>query len=273
MKRPLSGSRVALVAGLFAVSFTAAQASVSLTSLNYAENFDSLPTTSVSGAFSLTAGVQAAVPGTTGWDGVKVSGTGSTNMNFSADNGSANAGALYSYGATGVTERALGSIASGSNVPAFGVEIVNNTGNSLASVSISYVGEFWRSSTSTQNVLSFGYGVSGGAASSSNYLTAASDMNAVAGLNLVGPAPVATNGLLDGNAAANQASVAATITFAAPLAPGQSLFLRWQDFNDLGNDAALAVDNFSLTATATPEPATLSLLVLSVVGMFMRRQR
>jgi hypothetical protein len=266
--RLLGGAAAAL--GLMV---STAPAAVILTTTSYSENFDTtLSGTSVSGAFSSTVGVQAAIPpggSSSGWDGAKIAGTGTTNMNFTVDNGGANSGAIYSYGSTGSGERALGALASGSNSAAVGVELVNNTGFAITEVSIRYLGEFWRSSTSTQNVLTFAY--LAGASGSTTYLT---DVAALpfASLNLVGPAPVAANGALDGNLPANQATFSGTIPVSVPV--GQSLYLRWQDFNDIGNDAGLAIDNFELTAKVVPEPATLTLLSLvglAVVGGLRRR--
>ncbi len=252
---------------------TTASAAVILTTTSYSENFDNtLSGVSVSGAFSSTAGVQAAIPpggSSSGWDGAKIAGTGTTNMNFTVDNGGANSGAIYSYGSTGSGERALGALASGSNAAAVGVELVNNTGKAITEVSVRYLGEFWRSSTSTQNVLTFAY--LAGTSGSTTYLTDAA-ATGFASLDLIGPAPVAANGALDGNLLANQATFSGTIPVAVP--QGQSLYLRWSDFNDVGNDAGLAIDDFELTATVVPEPATLTLLGLvglTVAGGLRRR--
>jgi hypothetical protein len=257
---------------------------VILSSNSYSENFNGTiaDATTVSGAFSATIGVQAAIPagstGASGWDGAKIAGTGTGNMNFVVDNGNSNSGALYSYGSTasGITpfdpERALGAVASGTNTGAFGVEIVNNTGAAIDAVSISYTGEYWRSSTSssgTPNTLTFGYEV--GASGSTGYLTSATAL-ASAALNLPGPVPVAVNGPLNGNDPLNQLPRAGMLT-GLNLANGQSLYIRWQDFNDQGNDAGLAVDNLKLTVI--PEPGSLTLialagLVLAAAGRRMR---
>ncbi|HEX3599223.1 MAG TPA: hypothetical protein VHU84_03720, partial [Lacipirellulaceae bacterium] len=208
----------------------------------YFENFDTTLSATSAATWSSTAGTQAAVPGTSGWDGVKLSGTGGTSMNYTVDNGSANAGAIYSYGTTAAADRALGSVASASNIAAFGVEFVNTSGSTINSLTIAYRGEFWRSSTTTQNTLTFAYTV--GASGSTNYLTASGE-TASSALNLVGPSPVTTNGALDGNALGNNANFSATLN-GLSWANGQSLYLRWQDKDDTGSDAGLAVDNFAL---------------------------
>ena len=56
----------------------------------------------------------------------------------------------------------------------------------------------------------------------------------------------ATAGALDGNAAANRASISATIGGLA-IPDGATFWIRWNDLNASGADDGLAVDNFSLT--------------------------
>src|SRR5215207_1664382 len=67
---------------------------------------------------------------------------------YRADTGNNNAGAIYSWGIAGVnplTERALGSVASGTPGNIFNaVRLVNNTGSIITSLIISFTGEEWR---------------------------------------------------------------------------------------------------------------------------------
>jgi hypothetical protein len=85
---------------------------------------------------------------------------------------------------------------------------------------------------------------------------------------------------LDGNLTANQASRSATITTFKGSAlvwnPGETLYFRWQDANEAGNDAGLAIDNFSLTAfSSVPEPSSMALagIVLGAGTWFRYRRR
>lgn len=254
------------VALLTALAVTApALASVSYTGGTYLENFDTLPSATVNGAFSATIGVQSPVPGPTGWDGAKIAGTGTTAANFIADFGDSNTGTLHSYGATGTGERALGALASGTNIMAFGLELINNSIDTFAEVTIAFDREQWRSSTTVANTLVFAYGLSGGAITSANYLSEASMSPFVAG-DLVGDAPVSPNGPLPPTVV----PVALTIT-GLTWSPGQSLFIRWSDANDGGSDAGLAVDNCQISAIV-PTPGAASLLALAgLVGLRRRR--
>ncbi|MBI5762566.1 MAG: PEP-CTERM sorting domain-containing protein [Planctomycetes bacterium] len=264
--------RVATVLALTALLITTANASASIILNSLApvsENFDTLINTG-STPLSATIGTQVGLGN--GWDGVKNSGTGASAMALIADTGTGNSGALYSYGnAAGNPERALGAVGSGSNAATFGVEIVNNTGVAITSIFISATAEFWRSSTSssgTPNTLTFGWGLSGGSSNSANYLTDVGSSNVLPGLNVVGPTPVTTNGALDGNLPANQAAISGMIL--TTLNPGASLFIRWMDVNDQGNDAGLAIDNLNIEVT--PEPSTLALLGLGAVALLRRRK-
>jgi len=131
---------------------------------------------------------------------------------------------------------------------AFGAEFSNNSNGTITSVTIAYKGEFWRSSTLAVNTLNFAYGFSGGSITSTNYLSNSTTLIAQSSLNLVGPAFVVTQSALNGNDSGNQTTVSATIN-GLSWAPGTSLYIRWTDSNDAGNDAGLAVDDFTLTGT------------------------
>lgn len=244
-----------------AVSHGAAFGSISLALPTYSENFDGKLTATAANAsvatWSTTVGVQSPVPGTSGWDGVKLAGSSTTTlMPYITSIGTSLTGGIYNFGAASAVDRALGTLGSGANAPGIGVELVNNTGALIDQVTISYTGEFWRGSTSVQNVLTFGYFLTG--VTSTNYLSAGG-ASSVAALDLLGPAPVTSNGPLDGNT--NNAPFAATFSVAWPI--GSSLFLRWQDVDNTGFDAGLAIDSFSLTGrqvvvvAAVPEASTI----------------
>ncbi len=247
---------------------TSATAQISFTGPAYFEAFNGLPTAPVTPSpFSATIGQQFVLTGQglTGWSAAKIAGTGTAAMPFGADAGTSASGAIISYGDVGSGERALGSLASGSNVPGFGLEIVNNAAYTITDVTLKFDREVWRSSTSLQNILSFAWGVSGGTITSANFLTEAS-MTADASGNLVGLAPVGTNGPV------NPPDVLAVVVNLSGLsvAPGQSLFFRWTDANDTGNDAGIAIDNFEFSAI--PAPASLALLGLGGL-VALRRKR
>jgi len=230
---------------------------ISLTSLNpnsYTQNFDALGTTTIAGAISSTAAVQSSLGAylgsstLDGWYATKVSGSSTAPTGITADTGSANSGLVYSYGAASAPDRALGVLASGSNIMAIGALIKNDTGATINSIKVSFTAEFWRSSTTTQNVLTCSVGkVDGTTITGDNFLTASSAIPLV-GLNIVGPTPVATSGPLDGNVALNRATFS-NVVLPVQLAPGETAFIRWSDSNDGGNDAGLAIDDLSMTAS------------------------
>ncbi len=222
---------------------------------SYTQNFNTLGTNAFSNVISTTIGVQASLGGAVntnlnGWFATAIAGS-SVNTNLAADNGSSTNEAVYNYGTTGDANRSLGSLAGGSMTPAFGALISNSTASTLNSVVVNITGKIWRSSTSTQNFLNFAYGkVDGTVVNNINFLTATNPANifALPLANIYGPSPVATNGPLDGDNVTNQVQIS-NVTIPVALEPGETMFIRWQDFNNPGNDAGLAIDDVSLTAS------------------------
>src|SRR4029079_19694160 len=81
-------------------------------------------------------------------DNTTIPGWYSTRATYNSGTGSSSTGALYSFGVEGtnpVTDRALGSVVSGGTGPVFqAARLTNNTGATITSLDISYVGEQWR---------------------------------------------------------------------------------------------------------------------------------
>ncbi len=250
------------VVALLATAGTA-MASISFTGSAVTENFNGM--TTATGIFPGTGGTAAAVPGTT-FDAAKTGGTGTSAQGVVANDGASNTGAIYRYATSGSTEYALGTLASGSNIFSFGVQVVNNASNALDGFTIAFDGEQYRSSTSVQNRLVFSYGFSGGAVTASNYLAATTTLTANTAGDIVGGAAVASNGII------TPTSTGYTVTVTGISVPvGGSIFFRWADTNDGGNDAGLAIDNFSFNASVIPTPGAATLLGMG--GLLMARRR
>ena len=166
---------------------------------------------------------------------------------------SSNTGALYSFGVAGtnpVTDRALGGIGSGGTGTFYwAVCFVNNTGATLTSIDIAYIGEQWRdggAAIPVAQTMVFEYQVAD-AGTITDADTPTTGWTSSSSLNFTSPTFINTGAgvLLDGNAAANRTARSASLSVSA--APGQQIWLRWRDLNDGGNDHGLAVDDISVT--------------------------
>ncbi len=241
------GSVTSDAAALTISSFT--NGALNYTGGSYTQDFDSLPATqgteitlSGNGPHALHAAPLNAT-GLEGWFLAKHGGTGS-NALFKVDNGAQFfSGAIYSYGASGSSDRALGSLASGTTQSRFGFALNNNTGQTLTQFTISYVGEQWREGSGAANTLTFSYAIDPTDLNTGNYVSAPT-------LNFTSPINGTTdvNGLvLDGNAPANRRAISATVTGVVWPA-GSRLIVRWTDVDDLSPDDALAIDDFVFTA-------------------------
>ncbi len=205
-----------------------ANAQVSITAANtaFTQNFNTL---------KATAGTAATLP--TGW---KLLETGTNaNTTYSSDAGTTATGNTYSYGTGTTTERALGTLLSGTLLSKLGVQLKNSTGQTITSITISYTGEEWRCGTAGRaDQLDFQYSQSATSLSTGTWIDANS-------LDFLSPATT-TIGAKDGNAVANKTLKTATITGLSIAANGL-FWLRWVDFDASGSDDGLAIDDFSIT--------------------------
>jgi len=251
---------------VLAASAGVASATVSFNGGTYVQNFDSLTSTNTNG--------QAWTNDTTlvGWSLFKQPAPGTAITSYGGDNGAFNGGQFYSYGTTNTTDRALGSLGSGgayfgspgSGAVAgwFAVALTNTSSNAFSNFMVSFDGEQWRNggNTSAQTmVLEYGFGAT--------FQTVATWTAPGGAYNFTSPIVGSTAAALDGNAAANR-SAGLGGTIVANWGVGQTLWVRWIELNDVGNDHGLAIDNFSL---AIPTPGSVALLGLG--GLVAGRRR
>lgn len=171
-----------------------------------------------------------------------------------AGSGTATAGTVFSFGiSTNSAERALGSLAVNSTGTIYyGMRLRNETGQTVTSLDVSFVGEQWRkANNSAIQKLVFGYrqGV--------NLIDLTGAYTPVTALDFASPVFSATTGTaLDGNLAANRSLVLATINVSIP--PGEEIMLRWADANDLNEDHGLAIDDVTVTPRGSVVPSIAS---------------
>ncbi|MEO8276656.1 MAG: ExeM/NucH family extracellular endonuclease [Thermoanaerobaculia bacterium] len=183
---------------------------------------------------------------------------------YNAGTGTSTTGAMYSFGVAGthaVTDRALGSVVTNGTGEIFwAVCFVNNTGATLTSLDLAFVGEQWRDgnpSPAATHSLFFEYqtAASGVIIDANNPTTGWTPAPA---LDFAGPVAGTAASALDGNLPANR--VAKSSSLAVLVSPGNQVWLRFRDANENGSDHGLAIDEFSMTpqGSANPTP-TLSI--------------
>jgi hypothetical protein len=223
---------VAAALGLVVAGAGTAAGQSSLTAIDsaYTQDFDTLA----------SSGQSDVLP--TGWAPAEAGSSANNDGRYTAGTGSNNAGDTYSFGSSGSSERASGSLLSGTLIPMIGAAFTNDTGQTISSLDIGYAGEQWRLGTSGRGPdrLDFEYNLT------ATSLSTASGWVDVNALDFSSPVTIGTVGALDGNAAANRTPVTGTIT-GLSIAPGQTFWVRWADFNVTGSDDGLGIDDFSLT--------------------------
>ena len=228
------------------------QAQVSFSG-SYTENFDSMGPSGTS------------YPA--GWSGVRYAGTGATGpLTPGVTAGTATTGGLYNVGTAGDSDRALGTLASGTTVPRFGLQLMNNSGSTYDQITFSGVSEQWRTgnNATVNETVSFEYSFN---AADINDPTAT--FQPLTSMDLVEiQTSSTTGGAIDGHA--NQIILSGSI-LGANWTDGATLTIRWSDHDDTGTDGLYAIDNFSVTTV--PEPSTFALLGLSAAGWLARKLR
>ena len=252
IKRLIAVAAVVALPAHAAIEITTAQPT-------YSQSFDSL---AASGSANPWAN-DSTLPG---WS--LINSQGATVPTYAADTGSSNAGFFKSFGLDG--DRALGGVGSGGTYfgsPASGavagwiaVAFHNGTGAALDGFNLAFDGEQWRNggNTSAQTMnLEYGFGpsfdlVTWTAAGSAFAFTSP----------VIGATAAAVNGNVEGLVANLQGSIATS------WAVNDTLWLRWVERNDVGNDHGLAIDNLRFGVSAVPEPGALALLLagFAVIG-------
>lgn len=235
---------------------------ISVSSGDYHQGFNNLATNGTANAWT----ENSTLPG---WYASRVIG-GAWSI-YRGETGASNAGALDSFGSAASTDRALGSTASGTpgNI-AFGLRIVNDTLFPVP-VSLSFTGEQWRNGGNiVVQTLAFSYRISNSPITDSD-AAAAYSWTPYSGFSFNSPTVGATAAALDGNDAANRQVFSLAPITGVTLLPGQEIFLRWFDINDLNNDHGMGIDDLTVSFAPVPEPSTVSLIALGVLVILGRR--
>jgi hypothetical protein len=257
----------ALCALLMLVSSLPAHAALSLASLGYSQDFNSLAT---SGTPTWTDNSTIA-----GW----YSQTNYGSTTYQADDGSSTNDDRKSYGSGTDADRALGHFAdpgllSGDfpRTAAWGVVFQNDTGGDIFQITVNYTGEQWRQESVTTDRLDFSYGVS--SSDITDFVPATENPGGIwtpfSALDFL-PPQSGSGTDIDGNDPANSDTLSQTINVSVP--NGSYLALRWFDPQVVAsfsssNQQGMAIDDFSITA-AIPEPSAFLFggLVCGVIGV------
>jgi hypothetical protein len=218
-----------IVAGILPACLAAAQISITTATLSYFQDFNTLDT---SGS-ALTA-----MP--SGWSFHEWGGA-SANTAYRASTGSSTSGDTYSFGLAGSAERALGSLCSG-GVPnvSYGARFVNNTGAYINAVTLTYKAEQWRRNGSANiDSVRFFYSTAPGRSIADTALSAWTEVQALLMTSVTTALPAsAVNG--------NDTAKVISATFALSLSAGDTMSIRWYDYNAAGNDDGLSIDSLTV---------------------------
>lgn len=207
----------------------------------YSQNFDSLANSGTSNPWTDNSTLS-------GWY-VSKSVAPNSVTSYSAGNGTSGTGAIYSFGTPSATERALGSVASGTPGNfAYGVRFTNDTAFAQTNFTVSYTGEEWRAANVNTQKLAFAYRI--GISLTNSDAANSQAWTAFPALDFGSPNTNATQAL-NGNDPTNRIVFANVVLTGVVVQPGQEIFLRWFDTDDSGADDGLAIDDLTVNFQAT----------------------
>ncbi|MEM9227008.1 MAG: PEP-CTERM sorting domain-containing protein [Verrucomicrobiota bacterium] len=204
----------------------------------------------------------------TGWYAYQTATSGAPTSYRITSSGNSSAARLYQWRPSAASsEGAFGTRPSGTTGSMIlGLQLTNDTGVTLTSFSLGYVGQQWFESESTQNnqfVVSYQFGDP-------------TDLNdgvwtVIPELEFNSPKDSGADQNLDGTLPENQETLAPATITSISWEDGEDLWIRWFDANSAGFDQGIAIDD--VTFTAVPEPSAYSLLVglLAVALVWKRR--
>ncbi len=266
MKRKLLSSLIitALFGAGWLVNPASAQISIySLPGGSYTQNFDSLSSSSSTNAWLDNITLPGWYAATNTSSGVA--------RTYSASAGTSTTAMMYSFGTNGVnpaTDRALGSVASGTaSKLAYGVRFANDTGSDISSITITCAGEQWRNGGSSAiQTLAFSYRISTAPITSPDPAITSS-WSPFTALDFHTPDAGGTAGPREGNASANRQVFSDILLTGVAVPAGSEIFLRWRDVDDSGSDHAVAIDDltvsFSTGSMTTNAPTSASITPLA----------
>lgn len=168
--------------------------------------------------------------------------------NFTIGNGASTAGGRYSFGTSGASDRAMGSLnGGGTGAIAYGMLLRNTSGRTINDIRVYYTGEQWRIGQQfVAQALSVSYLIS------STTITqlvpgATSGFTAVPALTFTSPNTTSAVGALDGNQPPNRWFSPESVLPGLSLPDGHYLLVKWEDPEHAGADHGLAIDDVSIS--------------------------
>ena len=196
------------------------------------------------------------LPSLSGWFGL-ADPTASVGVRFGATDGDQTSGGQISFGPENGSNRALGLLAtSTTGYTAFGLRLINGTGQTLKYINVQCTGAVWRQSNLAKTLECY-YLIDSTATHS--FTTNATALLPALNVNFPTVAADVGGAAVDGTATNNQTSLAVLNQPILDWPADAALWLVWEMASAAGKSQGLAIDNFSFSATAQATLSTVSM--------------
>jgi hypothetical protein len=191
-----------------------------------------------------------------GWYGL-ADPTASVGVRFGASDGDQTTGGQISFGPENGSNRALGLLAtSTTGYTAFGLRLINGTGQTLHYLNLQFTSEVWRQSNLAKT-LEFYYFIDPTATNS--FSTSATAFLPALDVNFPTVAADVGGDAVDGTATNHQTVLAVVNQPITNWPSDAALWLVWEMASSTGKSQGLAIDNLSFSATAQATLSTVSM--------------
>lgn len=178
------------------------------------------------------------------------------NLTYGAGDGTSSTGNTFSFGVGVATERAFGTLCTGSmgnstggvtDPPVVhGLRLRNTTGGNINTINVKYIAELWRRGDAADEEIRFQYSLNATSITSGTWTTV-NALTFTPSADIAGYGSLTLNTGLNGNLPANRVTKESAITLPSLVPNNGYIWIRFFDYNSVNADDAVGIDDIEVT--------------------------